>query len=231
MRVIINGDDFGYTLANTYGIIEAYKNGLLRSTTALVNSSYIAEAAELSKKYEGLGVGLHLTLTLGKSLTETKTLTDENGYFFPGPNQIWRNNPDDDEIYNEWKAQIEKFIEVFGKKPTHLDSHHSVHCRTEHAIQISQKLAAEYDLPMRNFSSFTFVRDFSGKNISVESLKKIFIDHEHEDIEIMCHPGFCDLELYRMSSYSLQRVVELDVLCSSEMKQFVEEHHIELTHY
>ena len=47
MKLIINGDDLGYTLANTYGIIEAYNNGILRSTTALTNSKYINEASEL----------------------------------------------------------------------------------------------------------------------------------------------------------------------------------------
>ena len=47
----------------------------------------------------------------------------------------------------------------------------------------------------------------------------------------MTHPGFCDLELYRASSYSTQRVHELDVLCSQEVLEYVEKHQIQLTHY
>ena len=232
MKLIINGDDLGYTLGNTYGIIEAYKHGILRSTTALMNSKYINEAKELVSECENLGVGVHLTLTLGKSLTENKTLTDADGNFFKGPIAVWKNDPDYNEIYNEWKAQIERYIEIFGHKPTHLDSHHNVHDRTPKALEISKHLAREYDLPLRGYNHFTFVQDFnSHKGTTVERMKEILIQHQEEDIEIMCHPGYCDLELYRESSNSLNRVVELDVLCNEEIMNFVKENKIELVHY
>ena len=123
MKLIINGDDLGYTMGNTLGIIEAYKKGILRSTTALTNSRYINEAHELTKDLDGLGIGVHLTLTLGRSLTENRTLSDEEGNFFPGRRTIWEKDPDYDEIYKEWKAQIERYIEIFGHLPSHLDSH------------------------------------------------------------------------------------------------------------
>lgn len=231
MKLIINGDDLGYTLANTYGIIEAYKNGILRSTTALTNSKYIREAAEAVKDYKGLGVGVHLTLTLGKPLTENKTLTAEDGNFYPGPVNVWKNGPDYDEIYNEWKAQIERYIEVFGQRPTHLDSHHSVHDRTPQALEVSRRLAEEYDLPLRRYSEYEFIREFNGEKATREGLIRILTENMGKDLEIMCHPGYCDLELYRNSSYSLNRLAELDVLCSDEIKRFIAENNIELVHY
>ncbi len=232
MKLIINGDDLGYTMSNTLGIIEAYKSGILRSTTALMNSRYIFEARKLTDACADLGVGVHLTLTLGKPLTANRTLTDENGDFFKGPVGIWKNDPDYDEIYREWKAQIEWFIEVFGKRPTHLDSHHNVHDRTPKALEVSKRLAEEYDLPLRGYNHFTFVRDFNSHyGTTVEKMKEILTEHANEDIEIMCHPGYCDLELYRASSNSLNRVVELDVLCSEEIISFIKENNIELVHY
>ncbi len=232
MKLIINGDDFGYTKANSLGIIKAYRNGILCSTTALMNSNHILEAKKMSEECEDLGIGVHLTLTLGRSLTKNKTLTDKEGNFFKGPIAVWKNDPDYDEIYAEWKAQIDRYIEVFGHKPTHLDSHHNVHDRTPEALKVSKALAEEYDLPLRGYNHYTFVQDFnSHKGTTVEQMKQILIEHEHEDIEIMCHPGYCDLELYRASSNSLNRVVELDVLCSDEISEFVKEHKIELVHY
>lgn len=231
MKLIINGDDLGYTMGNTLGILEAYRNGILRSTTALTNSRYIKEAADLVKQYPGLGVGVHLTLTLGAPLTENRTLHDENGNFYPGRKTIWEKNPDYDEIYAEWKAQIERFIEVFGHLPTHLDSHHSVHDATEKAKEISLRLAKEYGLPLRRYSDYQFVAGFYGPTATREDLMRILKENSGKDIEIMCHPGYCDLELYRMSSYSWQRVQELDVLCSNEIKQFLEENGIEPVHY
>ncbi len=231
MKLIINGDDLGYTLANTYGIIEAYKNGILRSTTALTNSKYIREAAEAVKDCKNLGIGVHLTLTLGKPLTENRTLTASDGNFYPGPVNVWKNGPDYDEIYNEWKAQIERFIEVFGQRPTHLDSHHSVHDRTPQALEVSRRLAEEYDLPLRRYSDYEFIREFNGDKATREDLIRILTENMGKDLEIMCHPGYCDLELYRNSSYSLNRLAELDVLCSDEVKQFIADNNIELVHY
>ena len=41
MRVIVNGDDLGYTMGVTRGILAGYNEGILRSTTALMNAQYI----------------------------------------------------------------------------------------------------------------------------------------------------------------------------------------------
>jgi len=231
MKLVINGDDLGYTLANTYGIIEAYNNGILSSTTALCNSDYLLEAYEASKDLDNLGIGVHLTLTLGKSLTDNKTLTDENGNFYEGRKTIWEKQVDYNEVYNEWNAQIEKFIEVFKKMPTHLDSHHSVHDANEKALEVSMALAKKYNLPLRRYSNFKFVTGFYGPSATRETLINILGEHLNEDIEIMCHPGYCDLELYQKSSYALDRVKELDVLCSKELKDFIRDNNIELVHY
>lgn len=150
MKLVVNGDDLGYTMGISYGIVEGYKKGILRSTTALCNSDYLIESKKLCDNYPGLGIGVHLTCTLGKSLTKNKTLTDDNGNFFPGRKTIWTKDVDYNELYNEWKAQIEKYIEVFGHTPTHLDSHHSVHDATPEAYKVATSLASEYDLQMQD---------------------------------------------------------------------------------
>ncbi len=43
MKLIVNGDDLGYTRGVTEGILEGYHRGILRSTTALMSSEYIKE--------------------------------------------------------------------------------------------------------------------------------------------------------------------------------------------
>ena len=92
-------------------------------------------------------------------------------------------------------------------------------------------LAKEYGLQLRRYSEFRFVGTLYGPNFTRENLIQTLEDHRDEDIEIMCHPGWCDLELYRMSSYGAGRVQELDVLCSKEVSDYVKEHGIELCHY
>ena len=233
MKLVINGDDLGYTRANTAGIFQGYEEGILRSTTALTNSKYFEEAMkEAEEKHPGLGVGVHMTLTLGKPLTDCPSLTNpETGEFYPGRKTVWEKNPDYDEIYAEWKAQIERYIAVTGHRPTHLDSHHSVHDATEQAKEVSMRLAKEYGLQLRRYGDYKFVTGFYGPTATKETLLSILEEHKDEDIEIMCHPGWCDLELYRMSSYSTGRLQELAVLCDPDVIRYVQEHNIELCHY
>lgn len=47
--LIVNADDFGLSKGQNYGIIEACRNGVVTSTTALVNGAAIDHAAQLSR--------------------------------------------------------------------------------------------------------------------------------------------------------------------------------------
>lgn len=230
MKLVINADDLGYTKGVTYGIIEGYKKGIIRSTTVLCNSNHLEEIPQLIQGLD-IALGVHLNLTLGRPLTNNKTLTASDGNFYKGRKTIWSMNPDYNEIYIEWKAQIEKFVEVFGCKPTHIDSHQSVHDATPQSYEVAKRLANEYGLEMRRYSKYKYVSGFFGDNATFENLINILKDHCNEDIEIMVHPAFCDLDLYENSSYSLNRVKELSALCSKELIQFIKDNEIELTHY
>lgn len=230
MKLIINADDFGYTKGVTDGILEGVKKGIIRSTTVMCNMPYIEYGKECSIDYPELGLGVHLNLTVGKSLTANKTLTDDQGNFL-NKAKIYSNELDMDEVYNEWKAQIEKFIEIFKRKPTHLDSHHSVHDFNTKQFDVANRLAREYGVCMRRYSAYQYVDGFFANTATVADLKKLLIEHQNENIEIMVHPGFCDLELYQNSSYNVHRVKELEVLCNPEILDFIKERNIELTHY
>lgn len=232
LKLVINGDDLGYTKANTLGIIEAYRRGILRSTTALANSDYLEYAADKVCDCEGLGIGVHLTLTLGRPLTRGRSFVRPDGAFM-GRNELYAAALDADAVYVEWKAQIERFIEVFGRMPTHLDSHHGVHDFNAQQLKVASRLASEYGLEMRRHGKFAFVPGFYGPTATVEALIALLQEHEGKDegIEVMTHPGFCDLELYRASSYSVDRVRELDVLCDARLLEYVHDQGIELVHY
>lgn len=230
MKLVINADDFGYTPAVSAGIVEGVRQGIIRSTTVLCNSPDLQSARKLAKTCPELGFGVHLTLTLGTSLTGGTSFTDADGRFL-SRKEIAVQPLDENEVYAEWKAQIERFIDVFDARPTHLDSHHSVHDMNEIMLRITQRLAQEYELSFRRGSRYQFVPGFYGSTVTREALIQLLSEHLNEDIEIMTHPGFCDLTLYRESSYSWQRVQELDVLCSQEVQFFVQEKGIELEYY
>lgn len=232
MRFVVNGDDLGYTKANTLGIIEAYEHGILRSTTALMNAKDIDFAQRAVEGLDGLGIGVHLTLTLGSPLTAGRSITAPSGTFY-GRKELYSRVEalDIEDVRREFKAQIESFCDVFGRTPTHIDSHHGVHDMSPAVLEVTRGLAREYGLEMRRYGHFAFVSGFFGPTATAETLISIMQEHLNEDIELMCHPGYCDLDLYRASSYNLDRVRELDALCDPAVIAFAEEHGIDLTHY
>lgn len=232
MKLIINADDFAYTKGVTQGIMEGYHHGIIRSTTVLSNMPYLAYGASLVKDADELGIGVHLTLTLGDALTHGKTITT-NGTHFKSRKQFYEelDHVDLQEVYDEFEAQIEHFIKVMKRCPDHLDSHHSVH-DAKGLLEVSIKLAKRYHIPMRRYANAIYVPGFYGETATVDDLIALILQHKDEEaIEIMTHPGFCDLELYENSSYHTQRVVELSVLCDERIKEVLHKEHIDLTNY
>ena len=50
MKVIINADDFGFSESVNWGIIEGHKNGIVISTTIMVNMPAVEHALNLLKQ-------------------------------------------------------------------------------------------------------------------------------------------------------------------------------------
>ena len=64
-RLIINADDFGLSPGVNRGILEAFKDGILTSTTMMVNMEHFDEAVEIAHRHPDLPVGIHLSLLWG----------------------------------------------------------------------------------------------------------------------------------------------------------------------
>jgi predicted glycoside hydrolase/deacetylase ChbG (UPF0249 family) len=221
-KLIINADDFGYSRAVTYGIFDSYKIGILTSTTMMMNTTATEHAAELAQKNPGLGVGVHLVLTFGRPLLNThKTIVDENGNF--RKLSFYENDGfkvDLEEVYSEWKAQIEKFLS-YNLKPTHLDSHHHINSFGE-LYRVYLRLAKEYDLPVRNNVSNikeidsgikttdSFQMEYKEALENVEDIAEIFL--KYDSVEVMTHPSYLDKFIMESSSFNLPRLEETDFL-------------------
>lgn len=237
-KLIVNADDFGITEGASIGIIHSHVDGILTSTTCMMNMPFAPFALNLAKDYPNLGVGIHLVLTVGKPLVEgAKSFTSENGDF-KRPNEYTSRHPkaDSEELYKEWKAQLELFIQTAGKKPTHIDSHHHVHLLPGH-IEVAKKLASEYDIPLRQRDQvderYEYARclDHMYDELVTVEFMKSELDCDQEIVEYMCHPAYIDQRLYDMSSYCLPRMKELVLIRSNEMKDFITENNIELINY
>lgn len=237
-KLIVNADDFGMTEGVTIGILHSHADGLVTSTTCMMNMPFAKFALDQAKKYPKLGVGIHFVLTAGRPLVDgAKSFTDKDGNFIHQREYAKGKTPTDPvELYNEWKAQMELYIECAGHKPTHIDSHHHVHLLPEH-IDVAIKLAKEYDVPMRQrnevYSDYTYVRcaDRMYDDLITAEFMQSELDTDEECIEYMCHPSYVDQRLYEMTSYGLPRMKEMVLLRSDVMKNFIKDNNIELINY
>lgn len=237
--LIVNADDFGLSKGQNYGIIEACKNGLVTSTTALVNGAAIDHAAQLSRSVPELGIGMHFVLTLGEPLSAMPGLTREGRL----GKWIWQMAEEDslplDEIAHELACQYSRFVELFGCEPTHIDSHHHVHMiagiypivaafarEKGVALRIDRQLAQRDGLAQGAArSSDGFTSEFYGEAITEALFLQTLDDSIQRDeasLEVMCHPAFVDNTIMG-SAYCYPRLAELEVLTSASLKYAIAE--------
>jgi chitin disaccharide deacetylase len=130
-RLIVNADDFGRTVGVSDGILRAHREGIVTSTTAMMNMPDIERPLRLARQEPDLGLGVHLVFTAGQPVLpadEVPTLVDSKGNFLKS--DVWQTSlgrMDLNELWAEWQAQIVLFHGVFVAKPDHLDCHHFVH--------------------------------------------------------------------------------------------------------
>ena len=240
MKLIVNADDFGFSPSINYAIYDAFKNGIVRSTSLMCNMPGFEHAIKMMKEHPEMNVGIHLVTTVGYSVSKgLKTLTDENDHFYHDEDLV--SKCDENELRQEYEAQIERFMAT-GLKPDHIDFHY---CSTPVQVKIQMELAKKYGLPVRCprpeyeqtyidagiVYSHHLQRDFYDDGVSLENLIHVFdscLEKNLEQAELMCHPGFIDRNVLNMTSYQYQRLDEYAILTSNEIKNYIKEHDIEL---
>ena len=154
-RLIINSDDYGRTPDISRGIRESHLNGVVTSTTCMMNIPTTAQDVAIAvQETPRLGLGVHLVLTMGKPILPREavpSIVDENGNHLKYDPFI-ENLPhlNMNEVKAEWRAQIEAFVKAAGRKPDHLDSHHHSSFFTPELFRGMLEVAKEYGCPIRN---------------------------------------------------------------------------------
>ncbi len=236
-KIILNVDDFGLTKGVNNAVLELSKQGLVKSTTALVNSPYFADDIKKTSNYD-LDVGIHLTIDLFNAELFHPSLCDENNIFHKAKTHSLNRSLDSDVIYREWKSQIEKFIKIAGFKPTHIDSHHHAHIINTDANIAVKRLGEEYGLVIRQNSNDKYTAycsgDFYGEDVNpdllIETIEKL-LEVEAEYLEVMMHPAFVDQELESISSYNTARMAEYEAVTSEQFKNYIEHNNIQISKF
>ncbi len=131
--LIVNADDWGYNEPTTRAIADCHQAGGLTSTTAMMFMAGTAQAASLAADLPSLGIGLHLNLFEEYSDEAVPLpVRDRQRRLLDGFRRSrlrrWVYDPRirgqvDRVVADQW----ERFIELYGRPPTHVDGHHHSH--------------------------------------------------------------------------------------------------------
>ncbi|MGH7531581.1 MAG: carbohydrate deacetylase [Gemmatimonadales bacterium] len=205
--LIVNGDDLGASRGINRGILEAHQDGILTSASLLVDRPSSEEAAAHARCSPGLSLGLHLELD---------------------PNQP-------EGLRDQLAAQLERFFQLAGAAPTHVDSHHDTH-RDPSVLARVLAWAEQVGFPLRGYSPVRHVGRFYGRwggrshpeQIGVEGFLRLLDAEVGEGAtELSCHPGYAQPPGVR-STYTAEREVELRTLCDARVRRGVDERQIRL---
>jgi len=150
-KLIVNADDFGLTTSVNNGIIKAFSEGIVTTTSLMANGIAFDDAVLLAKKYPLLDVGIHIVLIEEKSVLpkeEIPSLVDNDSKFPTDYKDFFKKllfkKISLNDIELEIKAQIEKIL-TSHIKISHIDSHQHIHMYPS-ILQIVIKVAKEYNI-------------------------------------------------------------------------------------
>lgn len=131
LRLIVNADDYGLTSGVNRAIERAHRDGVVTSTSVMVNQPAAAEAAGLRARCPELGIGIHLTLTLGRPVEDPDripSLVAPDGSFLAREVLVVRARNrlvDQVDVARECAAQLEQ-LRRLGVEPDHWNAHQHV---------------------------------------------------------------------------------------------------------
>ncbi len=128
-------------------------------------------------------------------------------------------------IEKELMRQIDKFIEIVGAKPDHIDVHKQLKL-TGQVGKVLHEYSKQNKVPVRKLGYAKFIDSFygphAGGDLSVERLKSVIKEATDEYNEIMCHVGYSDDYLRKTSSYNNPREEELKSICDPSIKDYIQ---------
>ena len=148
-RLIVNGDDFGYTLGVNAGILRAYRDGILTSTTLMANGDAFDDAVRIARENPDLGVGCHLVLVGERAVappSRIPTLADGQGRLPASLGDLVAGltlrRVRQEDLETELREQVKRIHEA-GIRPTHVDTHKHTHLHPRVMDAVTQ-VAADF---------------------------------------------------------------------------------------
>lgn len=253
MKLVVQSDDYGITRAAALGCLHGIRHGIVRNTGFFSNMPWAEEVFEWIRPYlDQIAFGIDLNASTGPSVLpheQVPTLTHENGMFLGSRENRALDTEENgfdhlaahyDELYAEFDAQIQKFVQITGRLPDYIHNHAYGTKTTE---KVTQDLIRKYRLPDSTtlmkitkadmMASMGWYQMGGPEKQLTEDLVSYLAEDRGHFLEkkigyLITHCGYCDAELFALSSFNTCRVKDLEALTSDEVKQWVKDNSIEL---
>lgn len=255
-KLIIRGDDMGFSHAANDALIKSYKEGIETSIEILVSSPWFLEGVKLLEQTPSVDVGVHLCLTSEwdnlkwRPLTDCASLKDANGYFYPkvypdknyAGQSIMENRYSIYDIEKEFRAQIEAAKKKIPRI-SHISGHMNCTGFTEEVKALTQRLAKEYNLLTDYTLADAGVKSlsYSGEHRTAlekyDSFKKAISQLDSGKTYLFVdHPGYDNEELRAVHHIGYKDVAAdrqgvTDLYTNETIKLLLQENGVELISY
>ncbi len=254
IRLVVRGDDMGYSHSGNLALIKCYKEGIETSIEVIVSSPWFPEAVKLLHENAGVDVGIHLALTSEwenvkwRPLTDCASIKDSSGYFFPMvfPNKnypgksIAENKWTIADIEKEFRAQIELALKKIPRI-SHLSSHMGCTSLSPEVAALTKKLATEYHIPIEPGIDRDKMVGFDGPHKTTEEKIQSFLTmlnklQPGKTYVFIEHPGLNDEELKAVYHIGYEDVAAdrqgvTDLFTSEKVKAALKQKGIQLISY
>lgn len=253
-RLIVRGDDMGYSHAGNEAIIKSFKEGIESSIEVIVPSPWFPEAVKMLEKNPGIDVGIHLAITSEwdnikwRPVSDCPSLRDKDGYFYPMvfPNKnyprlsISENDWKIQDIEKEFRAQIELALRKIPQI-SHISSHMNCTNLTTEVRDLTKKLAKEYkidiDLADYQVSYIGYVGPNKTADDKVQSFMKMLDKLEKGKTYLFVdHPGFDNDEVKAIYHIGYENVASdrqgvTDLYTNPKIKEYIRQKGISIIGY
>lgn len=257
-KLIIRGDDMGYSHSGNVALLKASLEGIQTSIEVIAPAPWFPEAVKMLNDNPGIDVGLHFAITSEwdnvkwRPLTEAKSLRDEDGYFYPMifknkyyPGRAIMNHKFKlEDIEAELRAQIE-LLKKHVPRVSHISGHMGCTMFTPEVKSLVRKVAKEYNLPVVDSDA---VHEYGiqyvwidGRNKNSDERSDAFIKllntlEDNKSYVFLEHPGLDNDELRAIHHIGYENVAEdrqmvTNLFLSEKVKRAIYQKGIKLVSY
>ncbi len=258
MKILFQSDDYGITRAVSLGCIHGIKNGVIRNTGMFANMPWIRECVRWIEPYlDEIALGIDLNASTGPSILghgRVPGLTHEDGTFLGSiENRALDTEANGHDhvaaiaaqLEAEFRAQLERYVELVGKKPDYIHNHAY---GTQTTREVTFKLAQEYGVlwseslmarPEAKAAGMGWYVFGGGAEAQLTEDPISYFTQDKDGLlasgkewgYVISHCGYADAELFDLTSFNTCRVKDLECMCSPGLAAWIQENDIEVVSF